>query len=171
MLGIPLTRGRTGYLDDEDADLAAFKWCADRDGYAVRSEYSPDGRAKQVRLHRIVLERKLGRKLQFGEKTDHRNWNTTDNRRENLRLASNSQNQANARRNRPNASGYRGVFLRSKRCSKFRPWVARVKSFDQNCHLGYFATPQDAARAYDRKARELFGEFAFLNFPDLAQAS
>lgn len=69
-------------LDDEDADLAARKWTLNA-GYATCSAGWS---------HRMILERKLGRKLQAGEVTDHINGSRLDNRRPNLRALTRAQN-------------------------------------------------------------------------------
>lgn len=90
--------------------------------------------------------------------TDHVNGNGLDNRRSNLRSATNAQNMANLRQNKVcNTSGHTGV---SRRNARWRAYI--VKDYRQR-HLGYFATPEAAALAYNAAARELFGEFAFQN--------
>ena len=63
---------------------------------------------------------------------------------------------------RTGALPYKGV-VRSR-----NGWVARIGHEREVRYLGYFATEEDAARAYDAAARELRGEFARLNFPDAA---
>ena len=82
---------------------------------------------------------------------DHRNRDSLDNRWDNLCAAFRSQNQG------LNQTGYRGVSLDKIN----NRWVARIKSQ----HVGRFNTAEEAARAYDVKAKELYGEFAYLNFP------
>ena len=81
---------------------------------------------------------------------DHENGNGLDNRRENLRLATHSQNQRNRRRTRDKV--YKGTRRNGKK------WVAHIV-------LGTFASEEEAARAYDHAATLLYGEFARLNFP------
>lgn len=60
-----------------------------------------------------------------------------------------------------NTSGFKGVSLDKGRSK----WAAEITHNRRHIHLGRFTSPEDAARAYDRKARELHGEFACLNFP------
>lgn len=90
---------------------------------------------------------------------DHKNRNPVDNRIENLRAASNSQNVTNRSLPAKNKSGYRGVSLKLGNRNKI--WLATA----DNTFIGYFKNKKDAARAYDKMAKQIFGEFAVLNFP------
>lgn len=92
---------------------------------------------------------------------DHRNRVCDDNRIQNLREATASENATNQLRRPANSSGFKGVDYH-KASGK---WRARVSKSRKVFCLGYHATPQDAAQAYDAKALELHGEFAVLNFP------
>lgn len=105
-------------------------------------------------LHRVILDAAPGTLV------DHRNRDTFDCRRANLRFATPAQNSTNAFRG--NRAGFKGVTLR---CDG-KKWVARIQFAGKGRHLGSFATPEEAARAYDRRARTLYGEYAALNFPD-----
>jgi hypothetical protein len=92
---------------------------------------------------------------------DHRNTDSLDNRRTNLRLATPSQNSCNSRRDKSNTySRYRGVSF-SKRKQK---WFAAIRANGRKLWLGYFSDEIDAAMTYDRAARKYHGEFAQLNF-------
>jgi hypothetical protein len=88
---------------------------------------------------------------------DHRDRDSTNNRWENLRRATPSQNNANRRRPRHNTSGYKGVHL----CRRTAKWVARIVYRDKSIYLGRFPTPQAAHAAYVAAAHKLFGEFAW----------
>lgn len=92
---------------------------------------------------------------------DHRNGNGLDNRRDNLRRATMSQNIAN-QFPRGGSSKYKGV-CRSKRSGG---WLAQICVNRKSIYLGRFGTEEEAARAYDVKAKEVWGEFARLNFMD-----
>lgn len=87
---------------------------------------------------------------------DHINGDSLDNRRSNLRYCTYSQNLMNTHKVR-SASGYKGVYRHRKR------WYAHITLNGRRFYLGLFKTPQDAAHAYNAKAKELFGEFACLN--------
>lgn len=158
MIEIPLSKqgkhkGKyTAIVDECDADLAELRWSI-VNPENLYARHLNNGKIQL--LHRIILERILGRGLKENEFPDHVNYNTLDNRRENLRLATRSQNRANTQKQRNNKSGYKGVSW----SKKARKWVAQIDSV----HIGYFNTPEEAHVAYCEKAKELFGEFARFN--------
>lgn len=91
---------------------------------------------------------------------DHRNGNGLDNRRANLRPATAFQNARNARKKySPSSSRFKGVRKRAGR------WSASIRLEGREVRLGSFSDEAEAARAYDRAARQHFGEFACVNFP------
>lgn len=166
MIEIPLSK--TGVLsgkyiaiiDEIDADLGNFNWsvvkASKRDPiYAIRRP-TISGKRINVKMHRVILERIIGRPLENGEYVDHINGNGLDNRRENLRIATNSQNQANRGLNRNNTTGYKGVVKKKNR------YAAQINVHGVTRHIGYFKTAEDAYAAYCEKAKALFGEFANL---------
>ena len=158
---IKLTKGKVAIVDEKNADLARLNWYY-ANGYARRNIPGDNGKQKQEFLHRVVYERKIGRELRPGEEVDHIDRNTVDDRRENLRLATSSQNQAN--RGKPKgtcSSKYKGVCWHKPT----KKWRARIKVDGKLIHLGLFIEEFEAALAYDRAAKEYFGDFAKLNFP------
>ena len=134
-------------LSDCDKDLSEMLWTVVGPGYAFSHTNGL--------LHRVVLSRMLGRPLVKGEETDHINGIKTDNRRENLRLATSSQNKINRKLQSNNTTGYRGVYLR---CDG-KKWVAEIKTQAKKICLGSFPTKEEAAAAYDKAAKELQGVF------------
>jgi hypothetical protein len=145
-------------VDDEDADLAQINWCKSN-GYAQASH--------GVLMHRIILERKIGRPLKGRrEFVDHINGNRADNRRVNLRISNNSQNQANRGPSSRSSTGYKGVYLDKhavkKNCKK--PYKAMIRVKGKAINIGTYATPKEAAHAYDQAATRHFGEYAQTNF-------
>ena len=114
-------------------------------------------KVRNSRVHRVIWF------LHYGywpdQQIDHINGNMKDNRISNLRLATQRENQHNGFSKRGVSSTFKGVGR-----SKGR-WRGFIMSPSKFIHLGYFDREEDAARAYDEKAKELFGEFARLNFP------
>lgn len=151
-------------IDDCDSDLAELRWNikiqANRfTNYAARGINL--GKAKsykiqEIKMHRVILERTIGRPLEVGEMVDHINGNGLDNRRENLRLAIDGDNVRSQRKRKDNISGYKGVTWDKD----LKKWRARITYNSKLLHLGSFGTPQEAHEAYCNKAKELFGEFA-----------
>lgn len=153
---ITLTKGKETIVDDEDLEwLSQWKWLYHGQGYAARHIWVCGGRGKQITvlMHREVLH------TPEGMYTDHINGNKLDNRKENLRICDHSQNGANTK-TRGNKSGYKGVCWH-KQCKK---WCACIKQNYKKYYLGLFFDPVEAAKVYDKKAKELFGEFAKTNF-------
>lgn len=157
---VTLTKGYVAIIDPEDVDLVRVKWYAavDRCGnaYALRIDTfkSRPGHPVTRRLHRDILSRIIGRELTTDEMVDHKNLNSVDNRRANLRLATSTQNQGNRRVSKNNKSGFKGV---SKAKNK---WVATITVNGRRIILGRFKTPEEAHEAYCAGAKEHFGEFA-----------
>lgn len=143
-------------VDSEDHEyLSQFKWRLIRHGYAARSQWIPENKISTIiYMHREILE------TPPGMDTEHINMNKLDNRKDNLRVGSRSQNMANIQARKGCLSQYKGVSY-LKRVGK---WVAYIRKDYKQIHLGYFEKEKDAARAYDDKAKELFGEFASTNF-------
>jgi hypothetical protein len=161
MKTIPLTQGQVARVDAEDYErLNRHKWCAWKIGkkfYAVRHVCGNGRRTPTVNemLHHAILPPRPGLQV------DHKNRNTLDFRRENLRYATASQQRVNGQV-KTNKHGYRGVGKAAHATS----WFAYINIDCKRTYLGCrFPTPRDAALAYDAAARLLHGEFAQLNFP------
>lgn len=149
---IPLTKGYFAIVDDEDFErVSQYKW------YAHIGESSgPYARQYPIgQMHRLILDAPPHLYV------DHIDGNGLNNRRSNLRLCTKGQNAANSILPSTNRSGFRGVWLHRP----LQKWRAGIRFQGRNISLGCFDDPIEAARAYDAKALELFGEFARLNFP------
>lgn len=160
---IPLTQGLVAQVDEEDYQaLSVYTWCAHKDHkqdtwYAQR-QVRLEGAQRQttVLMHRVIT------RAPNGVPVDHRSGDGLDNRRANLRLAGDGGNQQNRRRNRRATNAYKGVTFHKKT----QKWQAQIRHQNRTHYLGLHRTPEDAARAYDCAARELFGEFARPNFAE-----
>lgn len=155
---IPLTQGKFAIVDREDyPEVSKHKWHANecKPNYFIAA--TRIGK-KRIKLHRFLLGLSDPNIL-----VDHKNRNPLDNRRENLRYCTLSQNRANAAKKKAGpASKYKGVMASG---SRFKPWRSRIIKNRKVYEVGFFKSEIEAARAYDMRAAELFGEFAYLNFP------
>jgi hypothetical protein len=158
---IALTQGQYALIDAADLPLVRqhfwrAAWAVKVGSYyAVTKIKLSHGRYRSIKMHRLLMGEPPGMEV------DHRNRDTLDNRRANLRVCTRAQNKANSGVYRSNTSGYTGVYWRPAR----NRWQASIPISGHNKSLGYFKTAEEAARARDAKAKEVFGEFARLNFP------
>lgn len=158
---IELTQGYRAIVDAADFEwLNQWKWFANgKSGtlYAGHHE-GRRGDRRRVVMHRLIVE------ASPWDVVDHINHNTLDNRRANLRLTDKRGNAWNAVSPNMRAGSFKGVRERNRRS----PFEASICVRGRRLHLGSFPDPKSAALAYDRAACEHFGEFAYLNFPNLA---
>jgi hypothetical protein len=152
---IPLTKGKFAIVDAEDYEwLSKHKWYAQArsDGkgfYAVRNSHD-----HTVQMHREIMQTPKGMVV------DHRNGNGADNRRGNMRNCKQDQNRLNSRPWARGSSDFVGVFRKGNK------WQAEFTYKRKKHYLGLYDDPVEAAKVRDRKAYELAGEFAYLNFPE-----
>ena len=163
---IELTQGQHVILDPEDVEFVTlYHWIAQKvEGgryYAIATILHPDGgfvgagkshrrRRTHLYMHKLITGFPL---------TDHANGNGLDNRRANLRPATQGQNMANRRQSPRGASSYRGVSWHARG----RKWRATINVSKKNIHLGNFTDEIAAALAYDAAAVHYQGEFAVTN--------
>jgi len=147
---IPLTQGYFAKVDDSDFEwLSQWKWRINKVGariYATRTIETENGR-RGLTMHRQILG-ETDRHIDV----DHGDGDQLNNQRYNLRRATRTQNNANQKISVRNSSGYKGVCF----CKERRKWVASVASK----HIGRFENIEDAAKAYNKAAKELWGEFS-----------
>jgi hypothetical protein len=149
---ISLSNGLVVWVDREDVELVSqFTWRLHSGGYATTRH-----RGKTIYMHRLICA------TPFGVETDHANRNKLDNRRDNLRCATVSQNRANtARRCHNRTSRFKGV--RRDIRNDLGRFHARARLNRKEIHIGTFKDEVSAAKAYNEWASKNFGEFANLN--------
>ena len=142
------TSGEKFYIDSEDlGKVRSYCWRIDSKGYVVAN--SKDGTNKTIRLHRVLMD--------ADSKTliDHKNWDKTDNRKHNLRIASKSQNNINIKRKSNNTSGYPGITL-----NKRGHYVARISVDGVRYYLGTYENFKEAVIARRKAEIKLHKEWA-----------
>jgi len=149
-------------VDDDDYErISKYKWHIHPSGNvkrAARSSVAGDhvqGKRITIFLHRVIMA------APDGFDVDHINHDGLDNRKKNLRLCNPSENQHNRRPQIGCASRYKGV---TRNGNKWRSRI-RIPYSKRETSLGTFESEIEAALAYDKKAEELYGEFACFNFP------
>lgn len=159
---IPLVGGQHFAIVDADDFEAVSKWSwhAKKKStrlsiYAVRY-FKENNRKRSEYMHQLIL------KAQPGYSIDHISRDGLDNRRSNLRIATVAQNNANVgKMRRATTSRFKGV-SKERGARSFR---AQINVNGRRTCIGHFAKDEDAAWAYDREARRVFGSFAYCNFP------
>lgn len=162
MKEIPLTRGRSTFVDDEDYErLMMHSWAwipatgsLSGQGYAARKGNTKRGEPRTIQMHREILHAPAHTFV------DHINLNSLDNRKCNLRFANIQQNGFN--RPKPMmecTSKYKGVFHRKKS----ELWTARIKFNGRHVELGTYKEEEKAAAAYNFASRIFFGRYRHEN--------
>lgn len=162
MKEIPLTRGLFTLVDDEDYEaLIQYKWQANsvmggRHFYARRNWRGEGSKPCYTLMHRAIMNAPKGMDV------DHIDGDRLNNTRSNLRIVTRSQNLAN--RGSHGIHGFKGIRIVPKNTNK--PYGVYIGHNYKQIYLGSYSTVIEAALAYDRKAKELYGDFARLNIPE-----
>ena len=160
MKEIKLSKGFVALVDDDDFEyLNQWKWHVFKSGSgfrAVRNKPRGTNGGKQgaIYMHRVVLK-VTDPKISV----DHKDHNTLNNQKENLRKATHSQNMANRTPHKGSTSIYLGVNF----CGQHKKWRCQIYKNGRKIFMGYFVDEKDAALAYNKEAIKLHGEFANLN--------
>jgi len=142
--------GRDIMVDDEDYPvISLYKWQGSS-RYAIRHTSRSTGR-KTVFMHREIMGAKPNQRV------DHVNGNTFDNRKSNLRLATVTENNWNAKTRKDNTSGYKGVHWREKH----KDYVVYINVNKKRLHLKTYKKFEDAVRARKEAEAKYHGDFAF----------
>jgi len=161
MKEIKLPQDKICLVDDEDFELLSNKkWhiLKGKNTVYVQTHSKINGKDTKDYMHRIIMKLDKYDKRQV----DHTDGNGLNNQKSNLRICTSSQNTGNSKKQSNNTSGYKGVFYH-KHSKKYQVQIMKNGKLTA---CGYFKTKEEAALAYDKKAKELFGEFAKLNFTD-----
>lgn len=150
------TDGEEIWVDDEDYPLLSrFPWYrGGRMKHPMTFLYGKEDTSQTVYMHQLIMGGIVG--------TDHRDGNVMNMQKDNLRAATKSQNGANSRKQvrkngKPCSSKYKGVTFAQ---GKYR---AVIRCEGKTYQLGSYINEEEAGRAYDKKAKELFGEYALIN--------
>ena len=148
-------------IDMADYDkVKGLSFSLDKGGYAIHTFNEKTPRTTK-KLHQLLLP-----DVPAGYVVDHINGDRLDNRRCNLRIVTAHMNVINSK-SRPNTSSkYKGVSFDTSRGK----WISSIQVKGITKHIGRFASEEEAAKAYDKRAFELYGEYARLNFPEIIQS-
>ena len=150
-----LPNGKYFLFDTEDiATVKKHKWSIPPSGY-VETTICKGEEKKVSRLHRVLVNAAIGTYV------DHINGNRHDNRKSNLRIATNKENIRNSTLSKANTTGYKGVTIDRRKKKKY---MSSITVNGKSIFLGYFDTAIEGALAYDKAAVAYFGEFAKPNF-------
>lgn len=159
MKKIPLGNNKGfALIDDEDFELVSqHKWRIQQGNHTdyAKGNIKRAGKGTTMYMHRLLMGEPKDKGI------DHIDGDGLNNQRENLRICTRSQNQMNRQKTR-GSSQFKGVSWNKDRGK----WLAQIKKDGKRQHLGRYDSLVDAARAYDKAALELFGEFAYLNFKE-----
>jgi len=151
-------------IDTEDLNLVSkYSWCIAK---INNNLYCRSTKKPQIKLHRLITS--------FSKKKFiyHNNYNTLDNRKQNLRICTNKDNSRNNIKQINNTSEIKGVCpnIQKKNGKIYKYWRSHIKYNKKNITLGYFPYTEkgriQAAKRYDQEAKKLFKEYALLNFPE-----
>lgn len=152
MREIQLTQNKVTLVDNDDfEELNKYKWYFGPNGCAARAI-----KGKTVLMHRVIMNPPSNLLV------DHIDGNPLNNCKNNLRITNKYGNKRNCKSHINSASKYKGVTIFPKRKTRF---AASIRIDNKLIWLGRFKIEEEAAKSYDEKAREYFGEFGRYNFP------
>jgi hypothetical protein len=143
--------------------LINHKWCAlkhRKNGFYVATSIITNGKHKTTHMHRMIYSVTDSKVF-----VDHKNHDTLDNRKNNIRIAIAGRNQQNALKRKNNTSGYIGVHWHIS----YKRWVANIHYKHKRIHLGSFFDLTEAAKNRDLYTLFYYKEFSVLNFPELIE--
>lgn len=151
MIQIPLTKGYYAEVDDQDA-LWLYQLCGNWCYIAAGKGYA----GGTVKGERVYMHIEIGRKIGLQGRIDHKDGNGLNNKRDNLREATSSQNSMNRGMSSRNTTGYKGVTYHVHN----KKYMASIRVDSKNKFLGYYSTPEEAHIAYKEASEKYFDEYA-----------
>ena len=156
---IQLGQGKYTIVEPPDYyRLQHYKWWLHSNGsnlYAARTEITDNLKSRIIFMQRDIMQPTDELEV------DHRNCDSLDNRRDNLRIVTHAQNMRNRRKRKNTSSRYIGVSFHKKR----KHWTANIRRNGKKIWLGSFKNEIDAARAYDAAVKKYNIKYARINFP------
>lgn len=145
---IPISKGKVALIDKEDFELVS------KHNWYFTGKYARCGHKPNHLMHRLIMGIPTN-----GMTIDHINRNGLDNRRNNLRIVTVSQNNINRGISRRNTSGYTGVHWHSRR----KKWIAVLQIDKKKIALGIFDTKEEAIKCRKEGEKKHYKEFAIIN--------
>ena len=152
---------KVALVSDEDYDLVSqYEWCSHRKrrkgryAWYVDREEKINGKWKTIQLHTFILGNPPD-----GYEIDHKDTDGLNNQRDNIRFVTRSQNMMNRQKAAGTSTKYKGVSFHKHN----KRFIAYINHNLVRIFLGCFGTAEEAALAYNDKAKELYGEYALLN--------
>ena len=150
IVGIANNSQKEFYIDKEDYELVKqFTWNTKTDSDYLQTNYQ----RKKFSLHRLIM--KVNNPKQ---QIDHINHNVLDNRKCNLRIVTNSQNQMNRNKPKQNTSGVRGVYWHKNK----KQWQANIQVDNKLLYLGIFDKKEDAIDARLKAEKQYFKQYNYM---------
>lgn len=149
-------KGEPFYFDLEDYDkIKNYTWHYDKDKYVVACYTKPDGTDSTIKMHRIIMDL-----LELSDvDPDHIKHINYDNRKSQLRKATQSQNNMNTKIPKTNTSGYKGVSFNKEK----KKYEAYIKINKKRIHLGYYNTAEEGNIARKKAEEKYFGKWSYDN--------
>ncbi len=156
MKKIELNNGKFALVDDEDyAYLSRFNWSLSCGRYVVLQIYQHNGKSVSLSMPEFLIKKEF-----FWQDFIYKNKNPLDNRKENIMLGDHSSRLSYSRkRTAKTSSQFKGVAWSKQK----QRWRARINFHQKEIHIGFFINEIEAAEAYNKKAREIYKEFAYQN--------